>query len=262
MANNIPEYFAPNSDINPSSTGASSWEQTGRRLAPLYNEAAQFQTREGKLAAEAEKQKMWPFDILRLYQIRATQAAKNAPGQGGFQVKGGGGNASDLSAPIEHPGDGWSPGFNDLGQVSRGAAALGNAMSDGGYSAAGTPRARSGAPAPDNSSLPAGPEYTLYQGQFITMGDQRKIDAQARGDQATYMNDYGSKLSDYYQQYYGYQSNGQAPEGTGPVSNMNPNNPSVNYNPPASTGYWSGVSDFIDHSATTGGSSDDYSGSF
>lgn len=215
----IPEYYAPNTDLNPSATGVSAWEQAGRRIGPLYNEAATFKQREGALAAQAERQKMWPFDILQLYARRDAEDAAGRQAQKDRNTVNirvaNGGRASSLFA-ADNPG----ARYNDLGQVSRGAAAIGQAVSDGGYGAA---KGKPGG-APPSSGGGFGDEYTLLNGQFVSAADARRIEAQDRADAAKYYGDYGSKLSDYYQQYYGYKPNGQTPtaEEGRPVSNMYP----------------------------------------
>jgi hypothetical protein len=241
----IPEYTARETTFAPSPVGASAWEQAGRRIGPLYNEAATFREQQGRLAAEAQKQKMWPFDILRLYQIQATaqaKAAANAP-RTGFKVldkPGATGSANDFDQP-EALNSGWTPGYNDLGQVSRGAAALGNAVSDGGYGVAGPSRAKGGG-VPPAADPAGGSDYTLYQGQFVSSAYGQKLDAEARANDAKELNKYGTNLSDYYSQYYGYQP---VPEGNkdpsqGPAGNPVPNMTVPGYAPSTATGGYGG----------------------
>lgn len=254
----IPEYFSRENTINPSATGASAWEQAGRRIGPLYNEAASFRERQGRLAASAERQKLWPFDILRLYQIQATAAAQRAAAadRSGFRVqsgRGATGNASDFGPQATGEVLGR---FDDLGQVARGAAALASAVSDGGYGVAGSSRGggggRGAGAAPSDGT---GGEYTLYQGQFVSSEYGRRIDAESRAKADERMNNYGRDLSDYYQEYYGYRpvpaGNQDPSQGTpgNPVSNMSPpydpysqQQPASIYPPPADTGWFSGLS--------------------
>src|SRR5476649_2491611 len=75
---NIKTYTAPLESLTESDKGGQAWSQAGRRLGPLYNEAAQFTREAGKLAAD-NKAQLWPFDILELYQKQAAEAAKNTP---------------------------------------------------------------------------------------------------------------------------------------------------------------------------------------
>lgn len=278
----IPEYFAPNSDLNPSAVGASAWEQAGRRIGPLFNEAATFKQREGALAAQAEKEKMWPFDIQALYSRRAVEDAAANKAQADHNTVNlrvaNGGRTRDPFAESHALNDGWTPGYNDLGQVSRGAAALGQAVSDGGYGVAKGKPAAPGAPAGGGGF---GEDYTLLNGQFVSASDARKIDAQERAKADDWYKSYGENLGDYYSRYYGYapsddtsrenQQGGYSPSfgGTGGRSNMNPYSPSptvlpygrepayggatYNQNPPAGGGgFWQGIKDFIGHSSAAG----------
>jgi hypothetical protein len=235
----IPEYFAREDKLNPSSTGSSAFEQSGRRLGPLFNEAAQFKVREGNLAAQAYKQKMWPFDILRLYQIQASEAAKDSGGTS-FRVAnrpGATGNASDFDVP-RYLTDGWTPGYDGVDQVSRGASALGNALRDGGYSVA-QPQGRPKQPAPDGpSGGGGGGDYSLFQGEFVSGADQRKLDQQYRADRDTSVRNTTNDLvnvKDYWSQYYGagnpggaYDPNTNQPVsvGSGPIPPPIPDQPS------------------------------------
>lgn len=250
----IPEYTAPNFDLNPSAVGASAWEQAGRRLGPLYNEAATFQQRQGAIAAQAEKQKMWPFDIQALYARRAVEDAASAKAQVDRNTVNirvaNGGRTRDPFAESRALNDGWTPGYNDLGQVSRGAAALGQAVADGGYGVAKGKPGAPGAPAGGGG----GEDYTLLNGQFVSASDARKIDATDRAAASDYYKKYGEGIGDYYSRYYGYAPNPDATENVGTgirgPSNMNPySGTTSNYNPPQPGGFWQGIQNFIDHSS-------------
>lgn len=235
----IPEYVAPAFDLNPTQTGASSWEQVGRRLAPLYNDAAQAQARKGALAAEAEKQKLWPYDIARLYQIRAAAAAKAAEkGAVNIRVRGAGdtfgGRTENFADFGESQTTGAVPSYQAVGQVSRGAAALGQLLSDGGYSAGdmhskhldqwGSPlspyqererRLKEQKFQERNEALtyaqkishmfPDGPQTELYKGEMVNSADFDKYEAKERAADQARIDKYSKNVGDYWQQYYGYQ---------------------------------------------------------
>ena len=116
---NIKTYDAPAFNLTESDKGGQAWSQAGRRLGPLYNEAAQFAREAGKLAAD-NKAQLWPFDILELYQKQAAAAAKG----GGVRVRG----SIDPNSTF---GDVRFPDLAQAnGQVSQGAAALGQALND------------------------------------------------------------------------------------------------------------------------------------
>lgn len=53
---NIREYVAPNTKLNPDEKGYAAWETAGRRIGPLYNQAAQDVEKQGKLTAQEANQ--------------------------------------------------------------------------------------------------------------------------------------------------------------------------------------------------------------
>src|ERR1700693_5060663 len=86
---NIKTYTAPIENLTESPRGSAAWTQAGRRLGPLYNEAAQFAREAGKLAAN-NKAELWPFSILELYQKNAAaEAAASSKKAGGVKIAGG-----------------------------------------------------------------------------------------------------------------------------------------------------------------------------
>jgi hypothetical protein len=206
---NIASYTSPAFDLNPAERGTSSWDATARRINAFYGDIAGFQRQQGSLAAQAEKQKLWPFDILAMYEkkaaFEAAQAAKTNQG-GRVRFAYGGRVAPDPFARDESLRSGWTPGYNDFAQVSAGAGALGRGVSDGGYQAARMPRGGGG-----GGGIPegGGPDYTLLEGEFVTAAQEKKFRAQDAEDAYKRQND----LRSYWQQYYGYEPNGIA---TGP----------------------------------------------
>jgi hypothetical protein len=117
----IVQYVAPTEALTESTRGTQAFEQAGRRLGPLYNESAVFEREQGALTAQGIKQLAWPFDIAKLL---ATEDV-------GGRVK------VDTRSLNQDPGrGGGSPDLSSVGQMSRGAGALGNALRDGGYAAA------------------------------------------------------------------------------------------------------------------------------
>lgn len=123
----IATFTAPEKEIRPTATGTSALELAGRRINPLYQEIARNEQAKGQIAVQQYKELLWPRDILALYENRE-KAAKT----GGFQgvrLKVAGGLDTGLSVLDKNYGKGQGHG-----QVSRGAGALGYALSDGGYS--------------------------------------------------------------------------------------------------------------------------------
>src|ERR1700737_1245383 len=124
----IEQYTAPTVNLTESTRGTAAWEQTGRRLGPLYNEAATFEKQQGADLAQEIKDQEWPFDIAKLL------AAENAVG--GIHFGGRGGIGEDTSA-IGGSHIGLPDNSGDaVRQVSRGMGALGRALNDGGYAMA------------------------------------------------------------------------------------------------------------------------------
>jgi hypothetical protein len=120
----IAQYNAPTEALTESTRGAAAFEQAGRRLGPLYNEAATFEKEQGTAAAQGITQSLWPYNIARLL---ATQN-----NSGGFNVRVSGANRGIPQSKIGLPDN--STDATD--QISKGAGALGNALRDGGYTLA------------------------------------------------------------------------------------------------------------------------------
>jgi hypothetical protein len=202
---NIKTYNAPAFSLVESDKGGQAWSQAGRRLGPLYNEAAQFTREAGKLAAD-NKAQLWPFDILELYQRQAAEAAKNAPGTPQWRAGRNATGAEGLGSTNVYGGRGGldSTSFGGgsygaaNGQISQGAAALGQGLADGGQAA-------SRRSAPGQAGAPA-EDYTLDQGNIVTMSASRKAIATYNSDQADALNKYQNdqtNTSNYWQQYNG-----------------------------------------------------------
>lgn len=84
---NIPVFTPRQRVLTPESKGQEAIEIAGRRIGPLYNQAAQDIRERGQIAAEGIKQRIWPYDMLALYDRTA--------GSGGgvsFRVVGGSGS--------------------------------------------------------------------------------------------------------------------------------------------------------------------------
>lgn len=179
----IKEYIAPEFRITPSSAGYTAMENAGRRIGPLYDEAAKEinargtiadqearqvdalksmydeegrqQAELGKLQGDLIKEKMWPYDIFKLYNedAQAAEAKQKSlgPNKGitvfreGFTASGinkaqGTGGSLDqpdttyISGTDDAIGGPGSPRWDSTGSgsASRGAALMGYALSDGG----------------------------------------------------------------------------------------------------------------------------------
>ena len=227
---NINEYTAPNFDLNPSTLAASAWDAAARRQEALYGDAASFQNALARLSTEAAKARLWPFDILKLYQLKAAKIAADAPKGTAFNVRsrsGATGSAEDFAVPRQYPGDAWSPGFN---QVSEGAGTIGRALADGGQRLSrmdearvvrggesigqpgyGAARYREMNEALDFANklsrmFPEGETMTLYKGEYIPADTAAKIDAKERAGAAAYQDKYNKDVSSYWNSYYGYQT--------------------------------------------------------
>ncbi len=120
----IAQYTAPIEKLTESTRGTAAFEQAGRRLGPLYNEAATFEKQQGADTAQEIKDQEWPFDIAKLL------AAQNAGSRISWHGKGIGEDTSAIGGSyIGLPDNSGDP----ANQISRGAGALGSALSDGGY---------------------------------------------------------------------------------------------------------------------------------
>jgi hypothetical protein len=187
---NIKTYDAPNTTLTPSERGISAWEQAGRRLGPLYNEAAQFTREAGKLAAN-NKAQLWPFDIMELYQRDAAEKEKAAAAADKF-------NPNIGKEPIKpdmgaiHAGGGGRYG-DPNGQISNGAGALGQALGGGRQ--------------PSQGAFGAPPEdYTLAQGDLVSASSAKKAMAQYNSDTAQGGQDYQNQsinMNNYNTRYMG-----------------------------------------------------------
>lgn len=111
----IPVYVEPDREIHPEEKGFSAFETAGRRVGPAYNEAASLVRDQGRLTATIYKERMWPFDILDLYQ---QQAKDNPQPTGGINVRSGGGADNNP----------FGFGATGLGRVGNVAAAMANDM--------------------------------------------------------------------------------------------------------------------------------------
>lgn len=214
----FPEFLAPPETLTPSSAGANAWETAGRRLGPLYNAAASNEREAGQANARAFKQKLWPFDILELYERQAArEAAAAAPsgggggGGGGIRVRGGVGG-------FPSAGTHYGPGFYDTdgtNQIARGAGALGNMVSDGGYGSASRRGGGGGGGTAAGGSGDYGEPYTIEKGEFVTMSDARKGMSKYNADRDEWVKTETDKLVDtqnYWDRYSGGVSN-QVPYG-------------------------------------------------
>lgn len=176
----ITPYVAPVGNVSESTRGDAAWEQAGRRLGPLYNEAAQFQRQEGALAAQGIKQKIWPYDIARLLETQG-----HSGGGGGGRLRGG--SSSTLADRGTSTGRiGLPDNGGAVNQIMHGAGALGRALGDGGYQLA-------------TAKEPE--DMTLEGGRLVTSDQSRKI-----------LNEYNTMLdkrsSEYAQQLYERQNTG------------------------------------------------------
>lgn len=165
---NIKTYDAPAFSLTESDKGGQAWSQAGRRLGPLYNEAAQFTREAGKLAAD-NKAQLWPFDILELYQRQAAAAAKAAGGGVRIRVANGGRATNDFPNErfpnLAQVDDETAAGNT---QVSRGAGALGQALSDGGRAVSN--RNPNALPPPGSSARARMMREAMAYGEALTGG--------------------------------------------------------------------------------------------
>jgi len=144
----IAQYTAPIEKLVESTRGTAAFEQAGRRLGPLYNEAATFQKQQGEAQAQQIKDQAWPFDIAKLL------ASQNH----GFHI-GGRGVGEDKSA-LSGSHIGLPDNSGD--QIVNGIGALGAALRDGGYAMAG--------------SAKAPPIMTENGGNLVTLAEDTKLD--------------------------------------------------------------------------------------
>ncbi len=282
---NIRTYDAPNFSLTESDKGGQAWSQAGRRLGPLYNEAAQFTREAGKLNAD-NKAQLWPFDILELYQrhaaeVAAAEAAKAAGGGGGGggggrprRGGGGGGGGGGEGGGGEGGGGEGGGGGSPNGQISRGAGALGDALNDGGQAMSRRPQqARPGAP-PEPMVLEGGNLVTRSASQKAFQ--QYQADKKEKVDQWT---DDAVNTRNYWTRYNGgdpSQTNQGGTSSTGPQSDFGgggtpppsgtfdtnqpygpgPIQPTTEYGPyaaPSTGGFFSGLASSIGNAFSGGG---------
>lgn len=209
---NITEYRSPPLDLNPAERGVSAWDAAARRIGAFYGEVAGTQRAQGSLAAQALKQKLWPFDILALYEAQARGAAGGGGG-GGVRVRGAhntfGGPTENFAGFGESRNTGAPAGVSDFAQVLAGAGALARGLADGGYQAARMRRSGGGGGDGGSSTEGDGADYTLLGGGVYSPGFYREVarrDAQDRDLVNQEMDRYRNEANDvanYWRQWNG-----------------------------------------------------------
>lgn len=234
----IVQYTAPTEALTESTRGTAAFEQAGRRLGPLYNQAATYQKEQGKITAEEYKDLQWPYDIAKLNESRATGI--NATVTGGRSTQGGSYRGS-------------APSYDGTGQISRGAGALGNALRDGGYTLASSKT-------PEAQTLEGGNLITVSQDNKLTGLYNTAIDKSVSQNTNDAVN-----TRDYWTKYNGsnpYATDQSGVSSTGPQGVNAPGGPDNIYgttvyndvsapDTTASTGYFSGLSNWVDSTAGT-----------
>lgn len=74
----IREYAPSIPRLNPSDRALAAWETAGRRVGPLYNEAAQDIKDAGRARGDMERMKTWPFDIYALREYNAPKVSETS----------------------------------------------------------------------------------------------------------------------------------------------------------------------------------------
>lgn len=226
----ITPYVAPVGNLSESTRGDAAWEQAGRRLGPLYNEAAQFQRQEGALTAQGIKQKIWPYDIARLLETQGHTG-------GGGRLRGG--NTSTLADRGTSTGRiGLPDNGGAVNQIMYGAGALGRALGDGGYQLA-------------TAKEPE--DMTLEGGRLITSSQSRKLSDLYNTDLDKSMSEYANKIINTQDYWRKYNANSQTSVDPTLGSLHGPDYPMYNSLPPApaapdtssSGGLWSGLSNAL-----------------
>ncbi len=231
---NIKEYTAPNENLVPSALGTSSFLQIGRRLGPLYNEAATFQKQAAATIAGESKEQLWPYDILSLYAKSAANAPKTA-----FRVqaqRGGGGSNDPISDfPLERMPDlaaanAQSGDAQSFGQIVQGAGALGMMLRGGGRGLSSRATAtkdynNAGQRIDPDTGLPldnppgfSPNDQVLQNGELISYSQAQKAQAAYNANRDAAIATDTARLSgqaDYWQRYY---SGGYNPSTGEPVS--------------------------------------------
>lgn len=230
----IVQYNAPTETLTESTRGTSAFEQAGRRLGPLYNEAASFQKEQGKITAQEYKDMQWPYDIVKLND-------RTSKGVGAKVT-----NAADRTSRT-----GSAPSYEAPRQISRGAGALGNALRDGGYTMA-------SAKTPATQTLEGGNLVTLAQDAGLTRDYNHTIDAGVTQNTKDTVNN-----RDYWTQFNGgdpYATDQSGVSSTGPQGVNAPGGPDNLYgttvyggedntsatqgtSPSPSSGFFSGLAD-------------------
>jgi hypothetical protein len=93
----IREYNPTLSKVNPSDRAIAAWETAGRRVGPLYNQAAQDIKEAGRVKGEMERAKSWPFDIYALEAYNAPKITTSTSNEVSYKpgsTSGGGGGGS------------------------------------------------------------------------------------------------------------------------------------------------------------------------
>jgi hypothetical protein len=222
----IAQYNAPTEALTESTRGAAAFEQAGRRLGPLYNEAATFQKEQGAAEAQGIKQSLWPYNIARLL---ATQDNAGGVGARVSGLQGAGTNRSKIGLPD-----------NGTDQISKGAGALGNALRDGGYTLA---------------TARPGDILTEEGGRLITQKQSQDLFNKYNTDLDTRGSDYMKQMDAtqaYWQKYNNtnpYATDQSLNSSTGPNTDFAGGSPAPSgagyYQDTASTGAWSGLADTL-----------------
>lgn len=147
----ITEYTAPQKQLNPSDRAQQAWETAGRRVGPLYNQAAQDIKQAGVVQGQMERDKIWPFDIAALYEhnaptVRNTTAnettsrseAGHATLVGGISEAAYQGASGGVIDPRAYPGSGYTTAQDiENRQVAAQIAGVGATRAHGEASAGG-----------------------------------------------------------------------------------------------------------------------------
>ena len=107
----IVQYTAPETKITPSDLGFSAWETAGRRIGPLYNEAAEDIKTGGQLQAKEIENQGWvlPFDRFRKFgesgrgqclRIQNHRQGGGGGGRAGLRMSPQGTNEASIGAPF------------------------------------------------------------------------------------------------------------------------------------------------------------------
>lgn len=106
----IVEYTAADRRLTIPGEGVAAFETAARRIGPAYEQAARSTEDQGRLTAQEYKERLWPWDILELYN--AQNKAASSRNSGGFRTAGG--NSDPFGQFATH------------GQTSRAGAAIGD----------------------------------------------------------------------------------------------------------------------------------------